>query len=270
MSTSRPLLEVHNLTVRFPMHEVVAVDRLSFQIARGERVALIGGSGSGKSATALALIGLSDAAAVVEASSRIVFDGHELPALDAESPDTLRTLRTLRGNRIAMIFQDPAAALNPSMSVRDQIAETALVHGVSPAVARRDADVMLARVGLHSSLGHAYPHELSGGQCQRAMIAMALLLRPALIIADEPTSSLDVIAQAQVLTVLGDLQRETRAALLLITHDLGVVATTCTRVLVMHAGQLVEDAPVERLFRAPAHPVSAALIRAVPRLAVGR
>lgn len=267
MSTSRPLLEVHNLTVRFPMHEVVAVDRLSFHIARGERVALVGGSGSGKSATALALIGLSDAAAVVEASSRILFDGHELPALDAESPDTLRTLR---GNRIAMIFQDPAAALNPSMSVRDQIAETALVHGVSPAVARRDADVMLARVGLHSALGHAYAHELSGGQCQRAMIAMALLLRPALIIADEPTSSLDVIAQAQVLTVLRDLQRETGAALLLITHDLGVVATTCTRVLVMHAGQLVEDAPVERLFRAPAHPVSAALIRAVPRLAVGR
>jgi ABC-type dipeptide/oligopeptide/nickel transport system ATPase component len=267
MSTSRPLLEVHNLTVRFPMHEVVAVDRLSFQIARGERVALVGGSGSGKSATALALIGLSDAAAVVEASSRIVFDGHELPALEDESSDTLRTLR---GNRIAMIFQDPAAALNPSMSVRDQIAETALVHGVSPAVALRDADVMLARVGLHSALGHAYAHELSGGQCQRAMIAMALLLRPALIIADEPTSSLDVIAQAQVLTVLRDLQRETGAALLLITHDLGVVATTCTRVLVMHAGQLVEDAPVERLFRAPEHPVSVALIRAVPRLAVRR
>ncbi|NBW64599.1 ABC transporter ATP-binding protein, partial [bacterium] len=197
MSTSRPLLEVHNLTVRFPMHEVVAVDRLSFQIARGERVALVGGSGSGKSATALALIGLSDAAAVVEASSRIVFDGHELPALEDESSDTLRTLR---GNRIAMIFQDPAAALNPSMSVRDQIAETALVHSVSPAVALRDAE--------------AEEH------LQYRTVRCA---------------GFPVHGRAQF------------------RH--------------LRAGQLVEDAPVERLFRAPEHPVSVALIRAVPRLA---
>lgn len=259
MSTATPLLEVRDLTVRFPQHWVVAVDCVSFDIAAGEMVALVGRTGSGKSATALALIGLSSTGAVTDGATRIRFDGQELTALDAES------LRALRGNRIAMIFQDPAAALNPSMIVRAQVAETALVHGASKAAALRGADTMLARVGLDADLGHAYPHELSGGQCQRVMIAMALVLRPALIIADEPTSSLDVITQAQVLDLLRDLQRETGAALLLITHDLGVIATTCSRVLVMHEGQIVEDTPVAHLFSAPAHRVSAALIRALPR-----
>ncbi len=262
MSAGVPLLSVRDLTVRFPVHGVVAVDHLSFDVAAGEMVALVGGSGSGKSATALALLGLSDPAAVVDAASRIAFDGRELTALDAAA------LRSLRGRRIAMIFQDPAAALNPSMTTRDQVAESALVHGASRPTAEREADAMLARVGLAPSLARAYPHELSGGQCQRVMIAMALVLRPALVIADEPTSSLDTITQAQVLELLRTLQRETGAAVLLITHDLGVVATLCARVLVMHDGRLVEDAPVERIFVAPQHPATAALIRALPRLTV--
>jgi ABC-type glutathione transport system ATPase component len=259
VTDAAPLLSVRALGVRFPAAAVVAVEDVSFDIAPGEMVALVGGSGSGKSATALAILGLSDPEAVQAPEARITFDGVELTALDHAA------LRSLRGRRIAMIFQEPTAALNPSMSIVDQVAETVQVHGDS-ADARGRAETMLARVGLDATLGRAYPHELSGGQCQRAMIAMALVLRPALIIADEPTSSLDTLAQAQIIALLRDLQRETGMALLLVSHDLGVVASLCSRVLVMHDGRIVEAAPTARLLTEPVHPITVALLRAVPRL----
>ncbi len=258
------LLEVRDLTVTFPRHGVTAVEGLSFVIEPGEMVAIVGGSGSGKSAAALAVMGLSDAGAVIGAGSRVRFEGVELTTLDPAA------WRSLRGRRLAMVFQDPQGSLNPAMSVGAQVTEAILVHERgSVAEARTRATVMLARVGIDASLIGAYPHELSGGQCQRVMIAMALVLRPALVIADEPTSALDVLTQSQLLELLRTLQRETGTALLLITHDLGVVATTCSRVLVLHEGRCVEEATTERLFTAPQHPVTVELLRALPRLTVG-
>jgi len=172
---------------------------------------------------------------------------------------------------MSMVFQEPAAALNPSMRVGDQVAEVAKIHGERSSRAARDAAVnMLERAGIHDAAARsrAYPHQLSGGQRQRVMIAMALLLKPALVIADEPTSALDVTVQAQILTLLATLQRESGTAVLLITHDLGVVAEACSRALVMNAGKIVESAPVTQLFKSPAHPYTAELLRAVPKLVV--
>jgi ABC-type glutathione transport system ATPase component len=230
-----PLLSVRELTVRFPRHGVTAVEQLSFDVAPAESVALVGASGSGKSTVGLALMGLLGPDAERANRSRIAFDGIELTtANDA-------TWRALRGRRLAMVFQDPAAALNPAMTIHDQIAEVAIVHGgSSAATAQQDAAQMLDRVGLSANLAPSYPHELSGGQCQRAMLAMALLLRPALLIADEPTSSLDVLAQAEILALLGMLRRDSGTALLLITHDPAIVAAHCSRALVMADGRLVE------------------------------
>lgn len=263
MSPGTPLLEVRDLTVRFPRHGVTAVDGVSFDIGAGELVAIVGGSGSGKSATALAIMGLSDPGASLAPTSRIRFDGSELTTLDAAS------YRDLRGRRLAMIFQEPSTALNPSMTVRDQVAEVLIVHRAQ-GDARAQADAMLARVGIDGALGSAYPHELSGGQCQRVMIAMALVLRPALIIADEPTSSLDTLTQAQILTLLRELQCESGSALVLVTHDFGVVETLCTRTIVMHDGRIVEDAPTARVLTTPSHSVTAELLRSVPRLVIAR
>lgn len=263
-----PLLSVENLRVAFADRGRVrmAVDGISFTIAPGEVVALVGESGSGKSATALAIMGILPDNGRVGPGSAVRLDGRDLLAM----PE--RELRSVRGRRIAMVFQEPAAALNPVMKVGDHVAEVAIVHGERDRrAARKRAVAMLERVGLPdaAALYDAYPHELSGGMRQRVMIAAALLLEPALVIADEPTSALDVTVQAQVLRLLLELQRASGTAVLLITHDLGVVAETCERAMVMRAGRIVETASVDDLFHAPAHEYTRELLAAMPRIRRG-
>ena len=262
------LLDVAHLRVAYGDRdgERVAVDDVSFGVAPGEIVALVGESGSGKTATALAIMGLLAGHARVGPGSAIRFEGRDLLTL----PE--RDLRSLRGRRIGMVFQEPAAALNPVMRVGDQVAEVAVVHGERDKRRARDRAVaMLERVGLPDAARQyrAWPHALSGGMRQRVMLAIALLVKPSLVIADEPTSALDVTVQAQVLQLLLELQRESGTAVLLITHDLGVVAETCSRALVMQRGRLVEDAPVDALFHAPQHPYTRDLLAAMPRLERG-
>jgi ABC-type microcin C transport system duplicated ATPase subunit YejF len=255
-------VEALDVTYRRGGGERHAVERATFSIDAGETVALVGESGSGKTALALALLRLLPPNARVGAASHARFEGGDLLALDADA------MRAVRGRRIAMVFQEPATALNPRMRIADQVAEVARAHGErSAAAALARARSMLEQVGLDDlpRTAHAYPHELSGGQRQRAMIAMALLLDPALVIADEPTSALDVTTQAQVLDLLRERQRASGMALLLVTHDLAIVAGTCDRTLVMHDGRIVEDAPTRRIFTAPGDAHSAALVRAVAR-----
>ena len=259
------LLSVDNLRVAYADRsgERRAVVDLSFSVEPGGIVALVGESGSGKTATALAIMGILSSNARVGPGSAVRFEGRDLLTL----PE--RELRDLRGRRISMVFQEPAAALNPVMRVGDQVAEVALVHGErSTRRARDQAIAMLDRVGLPDAATRyrAYPHELSGGMRQRVMLAIALLLKPALVIADEPTSALDVTVQAQVLQLLLELQKESQTAVLLITHDLGVVAETCSRALVMKDGRLVEEASVDALFHAPCHDYTRELLAAMPRL----
>ncbi|MBI2797260.1 MAG: ABC transporter ATP-binding protein [Gemmatimonadetes bacterium] len=262
--TPGPLLEVRDLVVLFdgPAGVARAVDGVSFDIARGETVALVGESGCGKSVTALSLLRLIDRPGRIERGSAIRYDGRDL--LDLPEP----AMRALRGNRIAMIFQEPATALNPVFSVGDQVAEVARIHDRA---ARDDAwaraVAMLKRTGIPDATAraHDYPHQLSGGMRQRVMIAMALMMGPTLIIADEPTTALDVTIQAQILDLLRDVQRASGSAVLLITHDLGIVAEMAQRVLVMYGGEIVESAPVRTLFARPAHPYTSGLLRAMPR-----
>jgi len=237
-----------------------AAHDVSFTIDAGETVALVGESGSGKTAIALALLRLLPRTATIAAESRIGFDGADVLALGDDA------MRALRGRRIAMVFQEPATSLNPRLRVADQVAEVAAAHGERDArAARRLAMGMFERVGLGDPrMARAYPHELSGGQKQRVVIAMALLLDPALVVADEPTSALDVTVQAQVLEVLRERQRANGMALLLVTHDLAVAATTCGRALVMHEGRVVEDAPMPRLLSAPQSVAARSLVGALP------
>jgi len=252
------LLDVQGLRVSFGPRP--AVNGVSFAIASGETVALVGESGSGKTTTGYALMRLLGDNALVQGTA--VFEGRDLFTLpEAE-------MRSLRGRRMSIVFQEPATALNPVMRVGDQIAEVARVHGESEKAAREMAVAMLERTGIADPArrARAYPHELSGGMRQRVMIAMALLLKPALVIADEPTSALDVTVQAQILALLGELKRESNTAILFITHDLGVVAQTCSRAMVMRAGEIVESADVETLFSAPSHEYTRELLAAVPRL----
>ena len=261
-----PLLGVENLRVAYAdgSGERRAVNGVAFTVDPGEIVALVGESGSGKTAIALAIMGILSNNARVGPGSAIRFEGRDLLTL----PE--RNLRDLRGRRISMVFQEPAAALNPVMRVGDQVAEVAIVHGERDKRRARDqAIAMLDRVGLPDAAARykSYPHELSGGMRQRVMLAIALLLKPALVIADEPTSALDVTVQAQVLALLLELQRESQTAVLLITHDLGVVAETCSRALVMRNGELVEQASVDALFHAPQHEYTRELLAAMPRLA---
>jgi peptide/nickel transport system ATP-binding protein len=258
------LLTLEDLTVHFDTDEgvVQAVDGAALTIAPGEVVGLVGESGSGKSVTALAILRLLRPPARV-VSGRIRFDGRELFALSEEE------MRSVRGSHISMVFQSPRTSLNPVLPVGRQIERLLVLHGgVAPGQARERAVAMLREAGIAEPDRRAgqYAHQLSGGMCQRVMIAMALATNPRLLIADEPTTGLDVSIAAQILELLRDLGRRTGAAILLITHDLGVVARLCDRVVVMHAGQTVEWATVRRLFHTPAHPYTRALIRAIPRV----
>jgi oligopeptide/dipeptide ABC transporter ATP-binding protein len=258
-----PLLEVEDLRVSFPSEagDVPAVRGVDLRVQAGENVALVGESGCGKTVTALSLLRLVDARARVTAR-RLRFAGEDLLDLDAER------LRALRGGRIGMIFQEPMTSLNPVFRIGDQIAEVLELHlGMDAAQARREGVELLARVGIPAPERRydQYPHELSGGMKQRVMIAMALACRPALLVADEPTTALDVTIQAQILELLARLRAELGMAILLITHDLGVVAQFAERVAVMYAGKVVEEADVRSLFRSPGHPYTRALLQALPR-----
>jgi oligopeptide/dipeptide ABC transporter ATP-binding protein len=239
---------------------VTAVDGLSLAVAPGEIAGLVGESGCGKSLTALSVMGLLPPPGRV-AGGRILFEGRDLLSLPS------RQMRGLRGREISMIFQEPMTSLNPVFTVGRQIAEEITAHEpVSRAAAWQRAVEMLTRVGIPepASRARAYPHQLSGGMRQRVMIAMALALSPKLLIADEPTTALDVTIQAQILQLMRDLQQETGAAVLLITHNLAVVAQTCSRVMVMYTGRLVEDAPVDELFDHPLHPYTRGLLACLP------
>ncbi len=255
------LLEIRDLRTTFRTDEgpVRAVDGIDLDLPAGRVLGLVGESGCGKSATALSVMGLAPGSAAVEGSIRL--DGAELVG----APE--RELRRLRGARMAMIFQDPMTSLNPVLTVGWQLEEAIRLHARVPrAAARERARAALAEVGIPSpdERLRAYPHELSGGMRQRVMIAMALLNRPDLLIADEPTTALDVTTQAQILALMADLRREVGAAVLLITHDLGVVAGLCDDVAVMYGGRIVERAPVDELFRAPQHPYTWGLLESLP------
>jgi peptide/nickel transport system ATP-binding protein len=265
-SAATALLEVANLSVTFTTDDgdVHAVRDVSFSMRTGEVLALVGESGSGKTVTARSIMGLGAASARVTGDIR--FDGEQLVELDEDR------FRTLRGSALSMIFQDSLSALNPAFRVGDQIAEAIRVHTtVSRSVARQQAVELLDRVGIPRAdeQARSYPHEYSGGMRQRAMIAMAIANGPRLLIADEPTTALDVTIQAQVLDVLQDAQRETGAAMLLITHDLGIVAGVADRVAVMYAGSIVEEGTLDEVFLRTRHPYTLGLLGSVPRVPTG-
>ncbi len=260
------LLEVKNLRTYFTTDQGVAraVDGVSFHLEKGEVLGIVGESGCGKSVTSLSIMRLvpQPPGEIVDGSS-IRFKGRELLDLDESA------MRAVRGNDIAMIFQEPMTSLNPVFPVGEQIAETLREHrGYSKAEARERAIEMLRLVGIPDPGERIadYPHQLSGGQRQRVMIAIALACEPELLIADEPTTALDVTIQAQILELLGSLRERLGMAILLITHDLGVVAEVCDRVVVMYAGQVAEEGSVEDIFRDPRHPYTQGLMQAMPRL----
>ena len=262
---STPLLQIENLKTHFFTDDAVvrAVDGVSLHVNAGETLAVVGESGSGKSVTALSVLRLFAQPPGRVVDGRILFEGRDLLALSD------REMRAVRGKSIAMIFQEPMTALNPVYTCGDQIMEPLRRHeGLSRRDARTRAIEMLERVGIPAAAQRVdeYPHQMSGGMRQRVMIAMALACRPALLIADEPTTALDVTIQAQILDLLRQLQKDMGMAILLITHDLGVVAETANRVAVMYAGQVVESADVRTLFGAPLHPYTAGLQASLPRL----
>jgi oligopeptide/dipeptide ABC transporter ATP-binding protein len=262
---SEPLLVLNDLRTYFHDGASVAraVDGVSLDVVRGETVAVVGESGSGKSVTALSILRLIRSPGRIEANSSVVFEGRELLELGESE------MRNIRGNRIAMIFQEPMSALNPVLTVGDQIAEVVRVHtDASRHEAWERAVEMLALTGMSEPRERAteYPHQMSGGMRQRVMIAMALVLHPALLIADEPTTALDVTIQAQILELLQRLQEQLGMGILLITHDLGVVAEVADRVVVMYGGEVVERATVAELFASPRHPYTEGLLSAMPRL----
>jgi oligopeptide/dipeptide ABC transporter ATP-binding protein len=262
---AEPLLRVRDLRTYFYTENGVArsVDGVSFEIGAGETVGLVGESGCGKSVTALSLLRLVRPPGRIEATSEILFDGQDLTKLDEKS------MRKIRGARMAMVFQEPMTALNPVFTVGDQIAEVVRVHhGGSKSEAWTRAVQMLEVVGIPSpeQRSHEYPHQLSGGMRQRVVIAMALVMNPALVIADEPTTALDVTIQAQILELMRDLQQRLGTSILLITHDLGVVAETASRVIVMYGGEIVEEAPVDELFKNAHHPYTEGLLNAMPQV----
>lgn len=260
-----PLLEVNGLRIAFPgphgpMHPV---DGVSFSINRGEMLALVGESGSGKSLSCLAVLGLVPAPGRLAPPSELRLEGINLPDLEPEA------MRRVRGRRIGMVFQDPTTSLNPVFTVGRQLEEAVANHFPGPRTqVRARAVELLGEVGVPDPQGRmrSYPHELSGGLRQRVMIALALSGEPGLLLADEPTSALDVTVQAQILALLDRLRTSRGMAVILVTHDFGLVAGRADRVAVMYAGQVVEHAPAARLFAAPAHPYTRGLFNSVPRL----
>jgi len=262
-----PLLEIKNLSVAFPSQSGMAraVDGVDITLEKGEVLGIVGESGSGKSVTMLALMGLVPYPGHVEAD-RLRFEGRDLQTL------TDRERRALTGKDVAMIFQEPTTSLNPSFTIGYQLAETLRIHeGMDRKAARRRAVELLEQVGIPApeSRLSAYPHQLSGGMNQRVMIAMAIACNPKLLIADEPTTALDVTIQAQILDLLLSLQRDRGMALILITHNMGVVSDTTERVAVMYAGQIMEQRPTQSLFASPQHPYTAALLAARPEASDG-
>ena len=263
MASGGPFLDVRDLRVHFPTDDglVKSVDGLSFHVERGKTLGIVGESGSGKSVTSMSIMGLHKAG-TADISGQILLDGQDLVASSPEE------VRRLRGKRMAMIFQDPLSAMHPYYTVGNQIIEAYRVHNdVSKAEARRHAVEMLDRVGIPEPDRRvdAYPHQYSGGMRQRAMIAMALSCDPDLLIADEPTTALDVTVQAQILDLIRDLQKEFNSAVIIITHDLGVVAELADDILVMYAGRAAEYGTAEQIFNAPEHPYTWGLLGSMPR-----
>jgi len=257
-----PLLEIENLSVEFPTSQgtLRAVDRIDLTLEEGEVLGVVGESGSGKSVTMLALMGLVGYPGRVRAD-KLRFDGRDLLTMSA------RERRQLTGKDVAMIFQEPSTSLNPCFTIGFQLAETLRKHeGMDGKAAKRRSIELLEQVGIPApeSRLKAFPHQMSGGMNQRVMIAMAIACNPRLLIADEPTTALDVTIQAQILDLLMTLQRERNMALVLITHNMGVVAETAQRIMVMYAGQIMEERKVDALFKDPQHPYSAALLAALP------
>ena len=261
---SEPVLELRDLSVRFRGMGTDLIDGVSLSIQPGKTLCLVGESGCGKSVTSLAVMGLLPRGAARITHGQALYRGRDLGAMAREE------LESLRGNRIAMIFQEPMTSLNPVFTIGDQVAEAVRRHkGCSPAEARARALEMFRKVRIPAAEKRLddYPHQLSGGMRQRVMIAMALANDPDLLIADEPTTALDVTIQAQILGLIRELQAETGTALLLITHDLGVVAETADDVAVMYAGRVVEQGPVDRVFNDPQHPYTLGLMGSVPSVA---
>ncbi|MEU0160723.1 ABC transporter ATP-binding protein [Streptomyces sp. NPDC006261] len=259
------LLEVRDLHVEFHTREGVAkaVNGVNYSVAEGETLAVLGESGSGKSVTAQAVMGILDMPPGKITGGEILFKGQDLLKLKTEER------RKIRGQEMAMIFQDALSSLNPVLTVGEQLGEMYVVHrGMSRKDARARSVELMDRVRIPAAKQRVgnYPHQFSGGMRQRIMIAMALALEPSLIIADEPTTALDVTVQAQVMDLLAELQRELNMGLILITHDLGVVADVADKIAVMYAGRIVETAPVHEIYKAPAHPYTKGLLRSIPRL----
>ena len=258
-----PLLAVEGLKVYFHLDKVIAraVDGVDFQIAQGETICLVGESGCGKTLSALSILGLVPSPPAKVQEGRILYRGKNL----LETPE--EELRSLRGNRISMVFQEPLTSLNPVFTVGDQISEVLIVHlGLSKSDALERAVELLRSVGIASPEARVkdYPHQLSGGLRQRVMIAMALACGPDLLIADEPTTALDVTIQAQILSLLTSLQQERGMSMLYITHDLSVVASIASQVYVMYAGLIVEQGPVDAIFKTPSHPYTQGLLASLP------
>ena len=265
MEERHSLLEVQELTTRFATEqgEVTAVDGLTFSVDAGETVGLVGESGCGKSVTSLSILRLFDSHSGTTLRGKILFDQQDLLTFSTDE------IQKIRGNQISMIFQDPMTSLNPVYTVGDQIAESIMLHQKDSRAAAMEKTVkMLELVGIPSPEKRVreYHHQLSGGMRQRVMIAMGLACQPKLLIADEPTTALDVTIQAQILDLMLDLQKRLNMGIVLITHDLGVVAEVCTRVMVMYLGQIVEECPVAALFANPKHPYTIGLIQSIPTL----
>lgn len=258
------LLEVQELTTAFTgdYGKNISVDHICFHVDEGEVVCIVGESGCGKSVTSLSIMGLLGKGGAVTDGS-VLFDGKNLLSM------TEKELDQIRGNQLTMIFQDPLTSLNPVFTIGNQITESIRTHmHLSKAEAEERAEELLKKAGMPDAHGtmKKYPHTLSGGMRQRAMIAMALSCNPRLLIADEPTTALDVTIQAQIMELLGNLQKETGMSMILITHDIGLVANMADRVLVMYAGQIIEEAPVKELFENPRHPYTQALLDTVPTI----
>jgi peptide/nickel transport system ATP-binding protein len=268
MATTPALLEVDDLTTYFFTRDGVvrAVDGVSFTVRRGEVLAIVGESGCGKSVTSLSIMRLIASPPGRYVKGRVLFEGRDL--LQLPEPE----MRKIRGDAISMIFQEPMTSLNPVLTIGRQIAEALVLHRGSSReqAAQRTVELLrLVRISEAERRASQYPHELSGGMRQRVMIAMALACEPRLLIADEPTTALDVTIQAQILDLMRELQRKTGAAIVLITHDLGVVAEMAERVVVMYAGRKVEEAPVAELFARPLHPYTRGLLDSIPKLGAG-